>query len=217
MLLITGCGRSGTHFTSALFQHLGLDLPHESIGRDGAASWKHIVSGTFVYLGKNREVEIDSSGFTTIIHQVRHPLKVIASMQTFSDSTWHHMAKHIPLDLNRPTVVRAMQAWVGWNGLIEAKADWRFQIEEIQQCFPELCRHAGLSPQPFPELPVKLRDSRTDRYRPLILSDLVKADGGIAGQVEALAERYGYHDLGAFTAPDHRRGWLGALKRVLRG
>jgi hypothetical protein len=35
MLLITGCGRSGTHYSSALFKHLGLDLPHESVGRDG--------------------------------------------------------------------------------------------------------------------------------------------------------------------------------------
>lgn len=217
MLLITGCGRSGTHFSSELCKHMGLDVPHEAVGRDGAASWKHIVSGTFVYIGKNREVEIDASGFTTIIHQVRHPLKVIASMQTFSDSTWHHMAKFIDLDTKRSPVVRAMQAWVGWNELIEPKADWRFQVEEIQACFPEFCRRIGLPEQPFPEVPAQSRDSRTARYKPLVLSDLVKADPKLAGKVEALADRYGYADLGAFTVSESSTGLLRSLKRMFRG
>lgn len=210
MLLITGCGRSGTHFTSELFKQLGLDLPHENVGRDGAASWKHIVSGTFVYIGKKREVEIDSTGFTTILHQVRHPLKVIASMQTFSDSTWHYMAKFIALDLKRPPVIQAMQAWVGWNGLIEAKADWRFQIEQIKECFPDLCRHAGLPPQEFPEVPHAARDSRTARYQPLSFADLVREDAGLAAEVEALAVRYGYPDIASFTPPPRARptSWL---------
>ena len=80
-LLVTGCGRSGTTYTSALLQAMDLDIPHEAVGKDGAASWKQIVSGTFVYLGKNRSVTIDGSGFDRIIHQVRHPLKLITSMR----------------------------------------------------------------------------------------------------------------------------------------
>ncbi len=144
MLLVTGTGRSGTHFTSQLLTEMGYDVPHESVGEDGAASWKHIVSGTFVYVGKNRQVEIDSKGFTRILHQVRHPLKVIASMQTFSDSTWNFMADFIPLDLTAPPLIKGMQAWVGWNGLIETTQPWRFQIERIKEVFPEFCEHAGL-------------------------------------------------------------------------
>ncbi len=217
MLLITGCGRSGTHFTSEVFKHLGLDLPHEALGRDGTASWKHIVSGTFVYIGKNREKEIDSSGFTSVIHQVRHPLKVIASMQTFSDSTWQHMAKYIKLDPGGPPVVRAMQAWVGWNELVETKADWRFQIERIEEVFPELCRRAGLEPQPFPTVAAESRDSRTVRYKPLVMGDLIKADRGTAGEVETLADRYGYTDLEDYTAPASRGGLLSALKGLFGG
>lgn len=52
MLLITGCGRSGTHFTARLLQEIGLDVGHETLGKDGVASWKHIVSRIFVYAAK---------------------------------------------------------------------------------------------------------------------------------------------------------------------
>lgn len=185
-------------------------MPHENRGCHGTVSWKHIVSGTFVYIGKKRVTEIDSTGFTTIIHQVRHPLKVIASMQTFSDSTWHYMAEFIELDLKRPPVVRAMQAWTGWNALIESKADWRFQIEQIKECFPELCRHVGLTTREFPEIPFAVRDSRTERYEPLELRDLITADPGLSEQIETLAERYGYDDLASFAIPVRpvRRGRL---------
>ena len=46
MILVTGTGRSGTHYTAVVMQKLGLDIPHEAVGKDGASSWKHIVSGT---------------------------------------------------------------------------------------------------------------------------------------------------------------------------
>ena len=200
MLLITGCGRSGTHYTARLLQEMGLDVPHERVGKDGAASWKHIVSGTFVYIGKGREAEIDSSGFDRILHQVRHPLKVIASMQTFSDSTWSYMAQSIDLDLKAKPVKRAMQAWVRWNQLVAAKASWRFQIERLAENFSEFCLHAGLPAQPMPHVPHEAKDSRTARFKPVSWADLLKLDAALAEEVRQLALEYGYEDisLGAF-------------------
>ncbi len=201
MLLVTGCGRSGTHYTSELLKRLGLDVPHERVGRDGAASWKHIVSGTFVYVGKHREVEIDGSGFTRVLHQVRHPLKVIASMQTFSASTWQFMAKFIELDLAGPPVRRAMQAWVGWNRLVEPRARWRFRIEALADCFDRFCTEAGLPVQPLPEVPHAAKDSRTSRFRPLRWEDLAALDARWAAAVRELALGYGYGDLAAEPPP----------------
>jgi hypothetical protein len=206
MLLITGCGRSGTHFTSRLLREMGLDVPHERVGKDGVASWKHIVSGTFVYLRKNREAEIDSTGFDRILHQVRHPLKVISSMQTFSDSTWHHMAKFIDLDLKAKPVKRAMQAWVHWNRLVESKAHWRFQIEQLQDRFEEFCQQAGLPVQLMPHVPHEARDSRKARFRPVDWQELKKCDPDLAEEVRQLAVAYGYEDIGAeIPSPPPRR------------
>ena len=215
MLLVTGTGRSGTHFTSELLKQMGYDVPHEAVGKDGAASWKHIVSGAFVYIGKNREAEIDATGFTRTLHQVRHPLKVIASMQTFSISTWSYMAKAIEIDMDADPVIKGMQAYIGWNRLIEPKAQWRFRIEDLKDQFPEFCRHAGIPEVPFPEVPHRARDSRTQRYKPLAFSDLLAADEALALELEALAVEYGYDDLRAFVPPDRPK--VSLWRRLFKG
>ncbi len=199
MILVTGTGRSGTHYIAKVLKELGYDVPHESVGRDGAASWKHIVSGTFTYIGKNREAAIDSSGFTKMLHQVRHPIKTIASMQTFSDSTWHFMSEHIPLDITAPPLVKGMQAWVGWNALIESKKPWRFQIERIKEIFPEFCEQAGISPADFPTVAQSARDSRTTRYSPIKFNELRTLDVQLSEEVTEMAERYGYHEIERFS------------------
>jgi len=197
MLLITAVGRSGTHYTARLLQAMGLDVPHEAVGRDGAASWKHITTGRFVVKkrGKRpRETFIDGSGFTTILHQTRHPLKVIASMQTFSEPTWQYMAQFTTLTLDQPVLKRAMLGYLQWNRLIEARADWRFQIEQLPDVFDEFCRRAGLEPRPLPDLPREARDSRTERYRPLQWADLQRQDPDLTTGLRQMARIYGYRD-----------------------
>ncbi len=211
MLLITGCGRSGTHYTSAVLKQIGLDVPHERVGADGAASWKHIVSGTFVYIGKNREEKIDSSRFTRTLHQVRHPLKVIASMQTFSDSTWQYMEKYIELDLKGNPIKSAMQAWISWNELVELKATWRYKIEDLQSCFEKFCENAGLPVQPMPQVPHGAKDSRTDRFDAVYWEDLVALDAGLADRVRQKALRYGYEDIASAAPPAIKAGRSSSL------
>jgi hypothetical protein len=192
MFLITGTGRSGTHYTSALLTAIGLDAPHESVGRDGCVSWKHATTGVFEYIGKGRELTVEDPGFAPVVHQVRDPLKVIASMQTFSLSSWFYMAKTIELRLVDPPLVTAMRAWVGWNALIERRAGWRFRVEDLDSVFPELCQRVGVSNARLPALPVSRRDSRAHRYQPLNWSDLEGASKEWAHEVRVMAERYGY-------------------------
>ena len=194
MILVTGTGRSGTHYTAVVMQRLGLDIPHEAVGRDGASSWKHIVSGTFEVRKKrvHRITEISSEGFDTILHQVRAPLKVIASMQTFSSFTWDFMAQFIALDRQAPPVRQAMQAYLHWNRLIEPKAQWRFQIEKLPEVFPEFCERIGVEPRPFPQVDHSSRDSRAKRYASLTWDDLAAADPELTGELRAMAAEYGY-------------------------
>ncbi len=192
MFLITGTGRSGTHFTSAALLALGVDAPHEAVGRDGCVSWKHAVNGTFEYIGKGRVSRIEDPGFKTVVHQVRDPLKVIASMQTFSLSSWYYIAKSVEIQMTAPPLVTAMQAWVGWNELIEQRASWRFRIEDIDAVFPELCQRIGLGSRALPTLPASRRDSRSHRYKPLVWADLDCASRDWGRLVQGMAERYGY-------------------------
>lgn len=242
MFLITGFGRSGTHYTAALLQAIGLDAPHEDVGRDGAVSWKHIAPGSYVYLGKNRAREIVDPGFSVVIHQVRDPLKVISSAYTFPENSWHYMEQTLGLTPERGAIWqredslrmeyerdwhrkrqkfagilrtlfsarparhaedsrdfhavlrRAMRCWLGWNKLIEQRAVYRFQIEEIAAHWPELLRLIGHPPVPLPELPHRKRDSRQDRssYREVSWDDLYAADAELAQSVASMAASYGY-------------------------
>jgi hypothetical protein len=191
---------------SHLMCAMGYDIPHEKVGKDGAASWKHIVSGTFQNLKKNQGHPIDSEGFTRILHMVRHPMKVISSMQTFSASTWGYMAEHAPVDLKAPLAKRGMQAWVSWNQLVEQRAHWRFQIERLPEQFEEFCRQAGVPERPMPQLPQSATDTRVKRYTRLEWQDLLAAEPSLAEQVRELAAAYGYGDIAnPAHARDHER------------
>jgi hypothetical protein len=195
MLLVTGVGRSGTHYTAALLREMGLDVGHETVGRDGAASWKHAVSGTFVVkkrFRRARVTEIDSKIFETVLHQVRDPLKVVASMQTFGEATWSYMAQHTSVSMEQPVLARAMLGYIEWNRLVEARAEWRFRIEALPEVFDEFCRRAGVEPMAMPEVPREKRDARGARYTPVTWEDLSAADASLASELEAMARAYGY-------------------------
>lgn len=204
MLLITGTGRSGTHYMSHLMSAMGYDLPHERLGKDGAASWKHIVNGTFVNRKGDRRTEIRGDVFGRIIHVVRHPMRVISSMQTFGPATWRFMAEHVAVDLDAPLPIRGMQAWVEWNLLVERRAHWRFQIEMLSQQFDEFCRQAGLPVCSMPVVPNSAADSRVKRYRPLGWDRLRAFDSIHAERVRDMAITYGYGDIAGWKSSDQR-------------
>ena len=86
-LVVTGCARSGTTYLAALLGGLGLDLGHEDLfgprtrsfdgwhGRQGDSSWL-----AAPFLGE--------VGDAVVVHQVRHPVKVVRSllgMRFFAD------------------------------------------------------------------------------------------------------------------------------------
>ena len=192
MILITGTPRSGTHYTAALLQALGLKIHHEKLDSDGTVSWKHISKGTFYMPERKRTTEIFDPGFTCIIHQVRHPLKSISSMQTLRHCSWEFMARTVEIDLNAPLPIRAMQAWLGWNRLISQRAEWRFQIEELPDVFDSLLARLKLPQAPLPLLSHHSKESRTNRYHLLTWGNLLHADKGITHEVAELAREYGY-------------------------
>jgi len=199
MLLIAATPRSGTHYTAALLQALGLDVPHEAVGASGAASWKHIAPGTFTVkkrFHRARTAEIEDPPFTTILHQTRHPLKVVASMQTLSRASWNYLEARTGADPDDHPVERAARAYIDWNKRIEPRAEWRYQIEMLPEVFPEFCQRAGVrnAPAAPPELPPKAKDARPHRYEPIDWSDLVSLNPELAEELRETAARYGYSD-----------------------
>jgi len=193
--LVTAHPRSGTHYTARLVRHLGYSASIEGRwmgpGTRIVSSWKHAQPGDFRNLHFVRTLR---QGFARIIHQVRHPLDVIASSTTLTARSVDHIKSYV--DIPEPTrhkdqpLTLCMRAWLGWNSLIEQRADWRLQLEELPAVFPEFCRWLDLPEQPIPD--IGRRNAR--RHARLTWPDLECADPLLADEVRQMALRYGYAD-----------------------
>lgn len=115
-LLLTGCGRSGTHFLADMLQHNGYNVTHERIGPQGSVSWvfaappspdsmadeSRLVSAEDVW----RRSQANFT-FYPIVHLTRHPVPLITSLTTcfcgcgsikcgrWADTPSWHFAGHV--------------------------------------------------------------------------------------------------------------------------
>lgn len=160
-LLITGCGRSGTFYSTEVWRQLGLDIRHERpfahhgvMGEDGAASWLMAVNDPTPPFGPSAA----DYEFDVVIHQVRHPLKVIASVAQFILAKGRfargYIERNVPqikiaddelsLDANRQYLLQAARYWYHWNLIAEEKATVTVQLEELSEEIPNLCELLGI-------------------------------------------------------------------------
>jgi hypothetical protein len=141
-LLVTGCGRSGTKYTAFLLQQLGIDAPHERLGRDGICSW------TMAVYSETRRYGPPSSrvSFREVFHQVRDPLAVISSAVTLRAESWDFIRRHIDCPDAAIPIVRAAHYWVLWNEQAERVATWRYRVEDLDNSFGEFCARIGVKP-----------------------------------------------------------------------
>ena len=195
-VLIVGCGHSGTMHIAWIFQQLGLDIQHEKIGADGSAHWgyTHITRSLLLLTPK-----FGLSPDTIILHQVRHPLNVISSVQAMEDETWLEVGaraayrERIWNPLDDPHPIRGMKYWILWNAFAEELASYRYRVESLPEVFDELLEKIGMSPQPLPVLPP---DTNKHNYSyTYTWDDLYKADDRLCCRVKDLSELYGYEPV----------------------
>jgi len=216
-LLITGCGRSGTLYAAKLWVSLGLDIRHERpippngvMGADGCASWFMAADDPKPPSGPSF---LDYT-FDVVIHQVRHPLKVIASMAQFILQHGRHapgyIERHVSdielsleeqnhFDFKQQLILKASRYWYHWNLLAEAKADKIIKIEDLKETLPDLCDLVGIPyRQGVPEGIAK--DINARRFHipdePWIVEweEIKQLDLKIYGNIKDLAEKYGYKE-----------------------
>jgi hypothetical protein len=219
LLLVTGCGRSGTKYISFVLRRLGLDVPHERLGADGISAWDFAGPVRGRPYGPAVSVR-----FEQVFHQVRHPLDVIASVATFGPESWSYIYANTPCTRDEPLLVRAARYWLGWNERVETIASWRYRIESLPTLFPELCERLGVDANPSVlarvatdvntrrrgralhlaeellermrlDMPEYLRHwlaRPTSAVQPVSWLDLERADAGLAAQVREKALEYGY-------------------------
>lgn len=198
-LLVTGAGRSGTHWLASCLQRAGVDqVTHEyafiperpALARHWTCevSWP---AAAYLPLPEHHGAEV--------AHLVRHPLDVIASLvarKTFGrPSTWGRWAADVrPLIRDGATELeRAAIYWAEWTSMVEANApDYMLRVEEVVPDDVATLAHVVLSgarPAP-PVLPPPIDTSDHPSLSWGDLGTLVRPE--VCWRVAELAERYGY-------------------------
>jgi hypothetical protein len=187
MILITGCGRSGTGYITKCFAQLGLDIGHERWGRDGISS--------FYLAGKGRlplwhfKGRLPTFKFSYKFHQTRHPLKAIASATTFRQPrTMSFIKENIYIPDGAEPLEFAAYYWVRWNKLVERFIGdgLRYQVENPP--WEEICKILKI---PF-KFPYGIeKNVNTRPHEDISWKDLERF--AIYEEVRKLGEKYGYN------------------------
>jgi hypothetical protein len=187
MMLICGCGRSGTKYTATVLQRLGLDVGHERLGKDGIVSsmWALDVAEYPPYHEQGPQPEFD-----VILHQVRNPLDTIGSLTTALPSSWAWNAKHLPLQITWEPVRKAAVYWYYTNKHIERRAEWTYQVESLPWKWHEWCERLDINAEygQVVDIPknVNSREHQTVQW-----FDICKATE-LWPEILVMAKRYGY-------------------------
>jgi len=185
MFLITGCGRSGTKYITEVLRQCGLDVGHETLGKDGVVSSIWAVYDSYY---PSYHHQGPRPHFDTVLHQVRHPLDTIGSLMTSSAESWYWNARHIPIDPERWSPLRKAEAYYWhWNHLVSHEAVYRYRVEDLVDCWPVVCAFVGLpTDTALPDVPkdTNHRDHPTVQWKNLF--------PGWQNLIQRMAKEYGY-------------------------
>jgi hypothetical protein len=137
--------------------------------------------------------------FQCILHQVRHPLAVITSwfvnLKDLNRHEWAFIRKRIPeINRNDSLIVHCAKYWYYWNLLAEQKAQWSYQIENIEQVLPKFISLSGIK---LDRAVLKQTSSKTNSWQNTshkISWEYLKKHipKELYHQIQKLALRYGY-------------------------
>lgn len=198
--LITGCPRSGTKYTAKLLTSAGIPTGHEKVYRPrGPFPWK--LDGEVSWAAVPYLKELKWTG-TPVIHQVRHPLKVIASLMqrgTFTSKgqkQWASIATDWMgkvVDGKDPLWV-ASYFWLVWNLEVEKWAEDTFRIEDEPHLLVN--EAAWASGEEWPNIDKALavpKDvNRSTQQPPTLTYSSLPHD--LSGPIRELACKYGYRE-----------------------
>lgn len=179
-LLVTGTGRCGTTWLSRTLLATGLDVPHEHMGKHGTVSMYFQVDSPWypfipwakplekiAHVGERRS----DFNFNHVVHLVRHPLKVAASMRSIIGELtyeWAEFNNLLPVPWNyKPVIVRNLLYWLASTENCERQADQTIVLDNFSSMdWDEMLRHAGLPRVEMPEIPPANKSSGFKKHEP---------------------------------------------------
>jgi hypothetical protein len=121
--LVTGCGRSGTHFTAKFLELNGLDMGHEVTGAQGAVGW---LCASPLFCQERGAV------FAKKAHQIRHPFNAIRSLVTMNDNSYNYIFYYTPQCKHPDRFIAAARYWVHWNKMALDGAALSIRLEDFR-------------------------------------------------------------------------------------
>jgi len=177
-IFIAATPRSGTQYIAHVLQAVGIDVKHEAFGERGISAF-HIIPHS----------AICKQGL--LIHQIRDPLKTIASMQVI-DKSWPYLVDYTGINPRiYGKLYSVMKLWLVLNSHIEQYADYRYRVEDIDTEWPKLCNMIGIKNQPIPNIP-RNTHTRKGHFRALSWHELEFRDNELTKYIKEMAVRYGY-------------------------
>lgn len=194
LILITGCGRSGTFFMSGLLRTAGLKIEHEAPGEDGSSSWCMAVNCWTPWAASDPVGNVE---FAHIFQIVRNPLHVITSFYInlfdLTKEEWRFIRRHIPeIHENDSLLVQCAKYWYYWNLKAEKIASWRFRLEDIDQLLPEFEQRLGIhfNQTSLNDLPKNNWRATTKKVKWIELKAVLSPE--LFQNIQEMAFNYGY-------------------------
>ncbi|MGA8165028.1 MAG: hypothetical protein WB791_08410 [Waddliaceae bacterium] len=183
VVLITGCGRSGTTYIANVFKKAGYDVDHErETGSFGTSSWLALFE------------EDRIRNYQIILHQIRSPLPTIASMHTANHAVvWKFVCTRLPqINKKDSLLTKCAKYWLLWNKHAESVAHLSYPIENISLYLDEINIITGAK---IEKQFLRAVSTRTNHRPHLTLTWENLKDGLDANLYEAIieyAEKWGY-------------------------
>ncbi len=176
-IYICAAARSGTMYMSKLLNAMGYEVGHEIVKKNGCVGYPLVI------------IRPDNC-----FHQVRHPLKQIASMM--AHKSWGFMEDVI--DVPRRGLLGCMTYWLKWNKLCEEFCVWRYRIEQLPDIWDEFLERIGHEKCDMPDTPIDENSSKKSHYyekfsyEPLTWDSLFECNRYLAQDILDKGIMYGY-------------------------
>lgn len=215
--VVTGTGRSGTGFIVDVLRNCGLRVGHEAYFGLGAGfrdsttdhtlqsrllvevrRWIRRLDGDASWMAVPRLSAFDGA----VLHQVRHPLKVISSfagMRFFSTSSSYLDFASQHFDVTGDDLMDSIRWWTQWNEAAETHAHLTYRLEDlgpdllqdllIQMGFPKTRR---LAADAISRASGPINTASSKGFRPLDVSWSSLPSCRETRHLLDLADHYGY-------------------------
>ena len=146
-ICVIGTGRSGTGHFTAVAADLGMDIGHETEGKDGISSWCLVSKLPYSPYGPaHPDINWDNH---LVGMQIRNPLQTIASLETFNKSSWAFILDDAQDRVNQKwwkkasMRKKAMWHWLDWNQRALEQAEVHWTLGDAPGIGPALAQGTG--------------------------------------------------------------------------